>query len=124
MNALEGALVVVLLGLATHRATRLLTRDALPLIAAPRRWFTDRWSIYDSAPPGVTIDPKVSVTGKRTNVAMRSLAYLWECDWCMSVWVSGILTLITVHVATVPLPWLAWAAASTIAALIAERESD
>lgn len=116
--------VLALLALATHRITRFITRDKHPAMAIPRKKFTDRWSIYDEAPPGVKINPKVSVTGKPTNLFMRSAAYLWECDWCMAIIVGGILTLITARMASVPLPWLMWFAVASVAALIAERESS
>lgn len=112
--------ILILLGLATHRATRLITRDALPLIAVPRERFVGRWAAYDEPAEmkGVGIHPK------GTNIIMRSLAYLWECDWCTSVWVSGILTLTTSQLINLPLPWLVWPAVSSIAGLIAQREPN
>lgn len=116
--------LVILMGFAAHRGTRFATRDKHPAVRIPRDAFVNRWSAFDDAPEGVTLDPKLSITGKKTNVFMRSLAYLWECDWCMSVFVSGILTLITAHVASVPYPALVWLAASSIAGLIAQREPD
>jgi len=112
--------VVIILGLATHRVTRLVTRDAMPLVAVPREKFVSRWAAYDEPEEmkGVGIHPK------GTNVVMRSLAYLWECDWCASVWVGGILTLITANVVSLPLPWLVWPAISSVTGLIASREAD
>lgn len=113
-------LTFIILALATHRVTRFVTRDQLPLVAIPREAFVSRWAAYDEPE-----DMKgVGIHAKGTNVFMRSLAYLWECDWCTSVWVGGILTLTTAHVASVPLPWLVWPAVSAIAGLIAQREPD
>lgn len=112
-------IVITVLALATHRLTRFLTRDALPLIDIPRAAFVNRWAAYD-APEEMKGQP---VHPKGTNILMRSLAYLWECDWCMSVWVGGILTLITSQLVNVPLPVLTWLAASSITGLIAQRES-
>lgn len=117
-------LLLLLLGLATHRATRFLTRDKLGIIAAPREVFTNRWATFDLNADGSKPNQKISVNGKPTNVVMRSLAYLWECDWCMSVWVGGILIFVTQSLISVPLPWLMWPAVSTITGLIAQRESD
>lgn len=113
----------LLLCLAAHRITRMITRDRVPF-GAIRETFIRRWGIYDSAPPGIEIDPKISISGKRTWPAMRLAAYGIECDWCMSVSVSGTLTLVTTHFASVPLPWLTWLAVSSVAALIAQRETD
>lgn len=112
-------LVVVLAILATHRVTRLITRDALPVIAVPRDAFAQRWAVFEDAP-----DKHTSLSGRRTNIVMRSLAYLWECDWCASVWVGAGVAAATYH-------WHnAWwfqvvllgAAASTVTGLIAQRE--
>lgn len=80
-------LFVIVLGLAVYRATRLVTRDQFPLIAEPRDRFAERWGVYVDA-----TDKKTSINGKRTNVLMRSLAYLIECDWCVGVWMSALLT--------------------------------
>lgn len=84
--------MLVLVVLATPRATRLWTRDKIPLIAAPREAFVQRWGVYeeDSGPARRT-----SVGGRKTNVVMASLAYLWECDWCSSIWIGGALTYLT-----------------------------
>lgn len=113
-------LTVVILALATHRVTRLITRDSIPLVAIPRERFIARWAAYDQPEEmkGVGIHPK------GTNIVMRSAAYLWECDWCASVWVGGILTLITANIINLPLPWLVWPAVSTITGLIAQREPE
>lgn len=119
ITTMSTLILIVVLALATHRATRLLTRDALPLIATPRTRFVNRWAAYDEPEEmkGVAVHPK------GTNIFMRSVAYLWECDWCMSVWVGGILTLVTSQLINLPLPWLVWPAVSSITGLIAQRES-
>lgn len=82
--------VAVLVSLATYRATRLITRDAVPLIAVPREAFVQRWGTYADA--ATEEEKRTAIGGKRTNLFMRSIAYLWECDWCASVWVSTGLT--------------------------------
>lgn len=116
--------LTILMGLAAHRGSRFMTRDKHPAIRIPRDAFVQRWAAFDDAPEGVTLNQKLSITHKPTNIFMRSLAYLWECDWCMSVIVSGILTSITVQFASVPYPALIWLAASSIAGLIATFEPD
>lgn len=116
--------LLLLLGLACHRITRVITRDHLPIIAIPRDAFINRWAAYDIMDDGTLPDQKISISGKPTNPFMRSTAYLLECDWCMSIWVSAILVWITSSLVSVPLPLLVWPAVSTIAALIAGRETE
>lgn len=83
-------LITVLYIGAVHRVTRFFTRDALPFIKVPRNAFVERWGVYDDAE-----DRKVSINEKKTNIVMSSLAYLWECDWCSSVWVAAVLGWLT-----------------------------
>lgn len=93
----------------------------MPLIAIPRNAFAQRWGVYEDAP-----DKRTSIGGKRTNIVMRSIAYLWECDWCMSVWIGAAIALVTYHWVN---EWwwqcvLLGATASTVTGLIAQREPD
>lgn len=118
-------LLIILIVLSTHRVTRLITRDAIPLIAVPREAFVQRWGGFtDATTPE---ERRLSLNGKRTNAFMRSLAYLWECDWCASMWVAAGIT----YVAWVYTPlhdevWyvsiLVGLTASTVTGLIAQRE--
>lgn len=111
-------LVFILIALATFRLTRMVTTDVVPF-GSMREAFVNRWGIYDDA-----ADKKVAIGGRRTNGFMRKLAYLWECDWCASIWVGGILTLITVQFVSIPLPVLVWLSASAVTGLIAQRQPD
>lgn len=128
-------LLVILICLATFRITRLITRDKLPLIDLPREAFVQRWGAYQDTQRVRVADTWrwwryfwagefESVDGKhQTNLVMKSLAYLWECDWCTSVWVgAGVVYTSTIFV-DVPYPFLVWLAASAVTGLIAERES-
>lgn len=83
-------LIIVLYFGAVHRATRFFTRDKLALIAVPREAFVQRWGVYDDEE-----DRKKSINEKKTNIVMASLAYLWECDWCSSIWLAGFLGWLT-----------------------------
>lgn len=109
--------LLLVLALATHRVTRLLTRDQVPVIKRPRDLVL-AW-----------IDPR-DTEGHEVGRAPlggfgRSIAYLMECDWCMSVWVAGALTWATATTVGLPLPWLVWPALSTVTGLIASRlEAD
>jgi hypothetical protein len=117
-------LVVILAVLATHRVTRILTRDHMPLIAVPREAFAQRWAVYEDVK---TSEQKhTSLNGSKTNLLMRSIAYLWECDWCMSVWVGAVIAYGTSR--WVDVWWwqsiLLAAAASSVTGLIAQHEPD
>jgi hypothetical protein len=120
-------LIVILIALATHRVTRIITRDAIPLVATPREAFVQRWGTFaDAATPE---QKKTSLNGKRTNGFMRSLAYLWECDWCASVWVSALITSLAWRWTSLgDEHWLiavfVGLTASSITGLIAQREPD
>jgi hypothetical protein len=59
-------LELTLLGFATYRLTRLITRDEL--LSGFRNWF---W---------VKRPPETS-----------KLGYLLTCEWCMSIWVASLL---------------------------------
>lgn len=111
-------LLVVLICLASFRGTRLVTRDKFPLIAIPRDAFVERWGVYEDAK-----DKKISINGKRTNLFMRSLAYLWECDWCTGVWVSGAVVYAATFYVSVPYAVLVWLAASAVTGLLAQAEA-
>jgi len=100
---------VALFIVATYRVTRLLTFDHLPVIAAPRVWITNQ---LDPSPAWRELHPKARPLADRLAAADtslskrgatrifaypvraaaatgRTIAYLLECDWCMSVWVAA-----------------------------------
>jgi len=92
-------LLLALLAGGTYRATRIVTRDKLPLICVPREWFVQRWGAYEDDPTATWEtrrgQRRVSIGGFRTNAFAASLAYLWECDWCLSIWIGSGLTYLT-----------------------------
>ena len=104
-------LQVTLFILATYRVTRLLTFDHFPLIAVPRIWITNQ---LDPTPQWRELHPHrrpladrlggaAEKLAKRNSIIARAaaapirlgsflgrtLAYLLECDWCLSVWVGA-----------------------------------
>jgi uncharacterized protein DUF1360 len=108
-------LLIFLIFLATHRGTRLLVADKLPLIAVPRQWLITK------------LDPRDEKTGKRTEPAPlgafgRALAYLVTCEWCTSAYVGAAIVWATIHWIDVPAPYLVWAAASSVTGLLAAAE--
>lgn len=115
------SVTVLLLALATHRVTRLITRDKLPLYCELRNEFVERWGVYvDTEKDKLGI----SISGHDTNRFMRSVAYAWECDWCTSIWVGSGLTYLTWRWHETMLWVLAGLVASSITGLIASLEKD
>lgn len=126
------ALIILVLAVATHRLTRIVTRDQIPLVKVPRDAFVNRWGAPQTDSAGNPLPRElrnVSYSGKKTNALMRSLAYLWECDWCASVWVSAGLTYLTWRWTELgDQSWffavLVGLAVSSVTGLIAQREPD
>ena len=122
-------LTALLLALATHRVTRLVTRDQIPFVKIPRDAFVSRWGAPQTDSAGQPLPRElrnISYGGRKTNALMRSLAYLWECDWCASVWVGSALAVGTNfygHERWWQFALIA-AAASSVTGLIAQREPD
>lgn len=90
---------LIVLALAVYRITRLITTDHI--FDVPRN------KLFDKFPPD------------------RSwFGYLFSCNWCMSIWVSS---LITVPYTIIPAATLAFSlifALSAVAAIIAARVDD
>lgn len=119
-------LLILLLG-GVHRATRIVTRDKLPLICIPREKFVNRWGAYEDDPT-VSWETRrnqrrVSIGGHPTNTLASSLAYLWECDWCMSIWVGAGLTYLTWRWPDELIWVLAALTASTVTGLVVKLET-
>lgn len=109
-------ITLALICLATHRITRFLLADAFPLVAIPREWILN-W-----------LAPDVEWIKTHDGVGHwgafgRSLRYLGECPWCMSIYVSAGVVWVTTQFASVPLPVLAWLAASSVSALLMNTDA-
>lgn len=87
---------ILLLCVATYRLSRLVTKDTMPLIAAP-------------------VARLEAVIHKRLGVAW---AEGLRCPWCVSVWLGGLLTLAAALTVGVPVPWLVWPVTSAAAGLL------
>jgi hypothetical protein len=115
-------LIAILTCLAVHRTTRLLTRDHLPLIAVPREKLVV-WLDPPVMRDGELIEPSPK---RPLGVVGWSVAFLLECDWCMSIWVAtGFM--FAEH-AWLSVTWqvavLLGLSASTVTGLIAQHEPD
>lgn len=107
----------VLFALSVHRVTRFIIRDCMPLISVPRDWILAR-----TDPTQLDL-----IQGRKPRgTFMRSIGYLLQCEWCMSIWVSAGLLYALTQFHPMSWPWAAgwWLASSSIAALISERAED
>lgn len=102
------AVTIVLIALATARATRFLTTDKL--IEGPRTRLQFAFEARWEAKTGRTSED----WGSRT-------AYLIGCDWCASIWTAAVVTALTSTVTSVPLPVLTALTASMVTGLLASR---
>jgi hypothetical protein len=116
--------IVLALGLivAIWRLTRLLIIDEFPPVKAIREWFVSTFGVGDEhgnlvggiGPPWI-------------RWLTYSLAYVWTCPWCMSVWAGGALVALADGWPArldVPFPWLIVAAGSLACGLGSQVESE
>jgi len=115
-------ILIILTWFTVHRATRLLTRDHLPIIAVPRQKIV-LWLDPVTMVDGIPIAPAPK---RPLGLLGWSFAFLLECDWCMSVWIAAGVVALEVYTfdLNVPYPILLAASASTITGLIAQREPE
>lgn len=73
--------VLVLLGLASYRITRLIVLDGI--FDELREWFFKKLDFKKDKTTGMYYD--------RTNIFMTKLSYLLQCTWCTGVWVSLVV---------------------------------
>jgi hypothetical protein len=110
--------ILLVLGLvaATWRLTRLLVRDEFPPARALREWVLATFAV---------IDLRGNITGgRRLGGVGRSVAYLWTCQWCMSIWVAATLVAIAEWRTDVPLPWLVGALAAAVSGVMSMVEDE
>ncbi len=91
-------LVVVLVCLATYRSTRLITRDVFPPIAVIRNYITRKFG------------------------PLHWVSYLVSCNWCVSVYIGGLITAATWLFSGLPYPFLVWPTAAAVTGMLAQRE--
>ena len=113
-------LIYLLIVLVTYRVTRLVIKDTFPPLGVPRdhliNWWDpdDEWKIDRMSRGHDEPKPHWGAFG-------RSLRYLFQCPWFMSVWVgAGVVYVFTFYV-SVPLPYAIWIVATAANGLIAQR---
>lgn len=110
-------LLFIIFTLSVHRVTRFIIRDCLPLISVPRDWILARTD---------PTEDDLYAGHKERGAFMKSIGYLLQCEWCMSIWVSAGLLYGLVQFEPMPWPhaigW--WLAGSSVAALISEKVED
>jgi len=119
-------LVIILLVGGTHRVTRLLARDQLPLTAWPREHLVRYWF-----PAFAEEETRNRYRQRHDREATphwgflgHSLAYLVTCDWCVSMYVAAGLTYLTWRWTDVMFWILAGLTSSTVTGLVSQREPD
>jgi hypothetical protein len=96
----------ILMTLTAYRVTRLLVQDNFP----PIRWARER----------LTGDEE---TGQiPASWVPFWLEYLAGCYWCMSVWVTGLMTLAVALTVEVPYPLLIWGGMAALVPWISHLE--
>lgn len=94
--------LVLLAGLVltVWRVTRLLITDTWPPVRLVREWFVLTFARTDGVGE--------IVGARRWGLVGYSLAYIWTCAWCMSVWVGLATWGLTdwLMAESVPLLWL------------------
>lgn len=77
--------------LTTWSITRLLIKDEFPPVRIVRDWAIATFGV---------VGKDGALVGGRAGwgIVGWSIAYLWTCFWCMSVWVAGILVALALTV--------------------------
>lgn len=118
-----GWLTVLLIFLVTYRVTRLVIKDEFPPIGVPRSWVLVYWNPTDEE----KIDRMAAGRPEplpHWGAFGRTLRYLFDCPWCMSVWVGAGVVYVFTRFTDVPLPWATWIAAAAATGLIAKNLDD
>jgi hypothetical protein len=110
-------LLVSLFILGVYRGTRFVTRDELPIFKFPRDVIV---AFFDPAPEHTQ---RWAWAKSRAGGFGRSVAYLVECDWCVSVYVAGAAAYLTWRWTEVMLWVLLALTASTCTGLVATWEA-
>lgn len=100
------------------RVTRLLLIDEFP----PARWLRGAFLRL-----GVPDDRGNLVGGigpRWISWLTHSIAYIWTCPWCMSVWAGAAVVAIADVRFSVPLPWCIVAIASLVTGLSSQSEAE
>lgn len=110
---LAAALVVTI-----WRVTRLLLIDEFP----PARWLRETFLRLGD------FDDKGTLTGGKgprwISWLTYSVAYIWTCPWCMSVWAGAAVVAIADVRYSVPLPWCIVAIASLVTGIASQAEAE
>lgn len=113
-----------MMALAAFYATKISTEGKLALVSVPRDAFVSRWGVFADEPdktmPICVWDAVLNRNDpddkRRTNLLMRSLAYLVECPWCSGFWWAWVAAL-AVPVPGVPLALVALGLAGAVGVL-------
>ncbi len=105
------AMVVIIV-----RATRLLVVDEWPPVAALRAWFVRTFATVDRL--GTVVRDRKR-WGRLAGLGY-SIAYVWTCPWCMSIWAGAAVWGVGVW-----WPWIIWpSAVVALGSLLAGWDSN
>lgn len=79
--------ILLLLAVCGWRLTRFLVLDEFPPIRGLRHWFVRTFATVDR---DGNVIPDREAWGRFAGLA-HSVAYVWTCPWCMSIWASGLV---------------------------------
>lgn len=113
--------LVVLLGLASYRVSRLVVEDQItePLFGRVRDRLESLW-IRRNTEPGTPEE----LRAVQSELYNSRLSYMLSCYWCLGFWVSGAITVIVSLAHGLDYPVMSWLAASTMTGIIGSRYSD
>lgn len=97
--------------------TRLLIKDEFPPVRVVREWFIRTFG--EISPEGFVVG------GKRWGILGFSLAYVWTCPWCMSLYAGLAVWALADWVTplSIPYPWLILTAGRILAGWSIEAQS-
>lgn len=103
---------------AIWRVTRLLVVDEFPPVRAVRDWFIKTFAVVDA-------DGNM-IGGRHLGGIGHAVAYVWTCQWCMSIWAGAGVVWLADWRLDVTYPWLVVAAGSCLTGVMSwlEQEHD
>lgn len=117
---IERILFLLALAVVGVRLTRLLVVDEFPPVRALREWFVRTFAAVDRF--GNVIRDRER-WGRLAGLAY-SVAYVWTCPWCMSVWVAAAVWGVADWRMSVPWPVVLIALTSMLAGWDANLQGE
>lgn len=114
---MNGVLLFLFMTLVTFRISWLITQDAFPPIERVRNWATNKFHYEGKGYQYRDEDGDLVWAGKGV---WHWVCTLLTCNWCMTVWVAGGVTLVVNLFTEMSLPWLWFGAVAGAAAIVCQ----